>query len=115
MERLFERLLDLRFLSIEFLNTFLITYRIFTDAETVLSVLENFYNERSRSTSGPVSNGDVLRLPAARRTLSLNDRRTERGNIETLRIGARLVLTFMTNHKREKGNHKRKRETLYRI
>lgn len=36
---------DLRFLSIDFLNTFLLTYRVFTDSETVLTALQNvFFN-----------------------------------------------------------------------
>ncbi|KAF6210300.1 hypothetical protein GE061_013404 [Apolygus lucorum] len=44
-ERLLERLTDLRFLSIDFLNTFLLTYRVFTDGVTVLEALKKvFYN-----------------------------------------------------------------------
>ena len=43
MERLFERLTDLRFLSIDFLNTFLLTYRLYTDAYTVMEVLIRIY------------------------------------------------------------------------
>ncbi|KAE8747966.1 hypothetical protein FOCC_FOCC005356 [Frankliniella occidentalis] len=44
-ERLLERLTDLRFLSIDFLNTFLLTYRVFTDSVTVLEALKKvFYN-----------------------------------------------------------------------
>ena len=39
-ERLFERLTDLRFLSIDFLNTFLLTYRVFTDGVKVLEALK---------------------------------------------------------------------------
>ncbi|XP_076333763.1 ras-specific guanine nucleotide-releasing factor 1-like isoform X2 [Tachypleus tridentatus] len=42
-ERLFERLTDLRFLSIDFLNTFLLTYRVFTDAVTVLEALKKVH------------------------------------------------------------------------
>ncbi|XP_022235503.1 ras-specific guanine nucleotide-releasing factor 2-like, partial [Limulus polyphemus] len=42
-ERLFERLTDLRFLSIDFLNTFLLTYRVFTDAVTVLKALKKVH------------------------------------------------------------------------
>lgn len=35
----------MRFLSIDFLNTFLLTYRVFTDSETVLNALQNvFFN-----------------------------------------------------------------------
>ena len=42
-ERLLERLTDLRFLSIDFLNTFLLTYRVFTDGVTVLNALKTVY------------------------------------------------------------------------
>ncbi|XP_042881642.1 ras-specific guanine nucleotide-releasing factor 2-like isoform X2 [Penaeus japonicus] len=42
-ERLLERLTDLRFLSIDFLNTFLLTYRVFTDGVTVLEALKKVY------------------------------------------------------------------------
>lgn len=42
-ERLFERLTDLRFLSIDFLNTFLLTYRVFTDGVTVLEALKKVH------------------------------------------------------------------------
>ncbi|XP_032070315.1 ras-specific guanine nucleotide-releasing factor 2 [Thamnophis elegans] len=43
VERLLERLTDLRFLSIDFLNTFLHTYRIFTNATVVLEKLSDIY------------------------------------------------------------------------
>ncbi|XP_035876376.1 ras-specific guanine nucleotide-releasing factor 2 isoform X6 [Phyllostomus discolor] len=43
VERLLERLTDLRFLSIDFLNTFLHTYRIFTTADMVLAKLSDIY------------------------------------------------------------------------
>lgn len=42
-ERLFERLTDLRFLSIDFLNTFLLTYRVFTDSITVIEALKRVH------------------------------------------------------------------------
>lgn len=36
----------MRFLSVDFLNTFLLTYRVFTDGETVLEALRRvFYAE----------------------------------------------------------------------
>ncbi|XP_034943189.1 ras-specific guanine nucleotide-releasing factor 2-like [Chelonus insularis] len=44
-ERLLERLTDLRFLSIDFLNTFLLTYRVFTDGVTVLRALKKVFYE----------------------------------------------------------------------
>lgn len=42
-QRLLERLTDLRFLSIDFLNTFLLTYRVFTDGVTVLDALKKVF------------------------------------------------------------------------
>ncbi|CAB3984095.1 ras-specific guanine nucleotide-releasing factor 2-like isoform X1, partial [Paramuricea clavata] len=74
LKRLFERLLDLRFLSIEFLNTFLITYRIFTDADTILDVLEKFYHDRQRSYSLPMTIAGVEHIIGSRRTNSLNEK-----------------------------------------
>ncbi|XP_060779992.1 ras-specific guanine nucleotide-releasing factor 1 [Neoarius graeffei] len=43
VERLLERLTDLRFLSIDFLNTFLHSYRVFTTADIVLDKLIAIY------------------------------------------------------------------------
>ncbi|XP_046717018.1 ras-specific guanine nucleotide-releasing factor 2 isoform X3 [Silurus meridionalis] len=43
VDRLLERLTDLRFLSIDFLNTFLHTYRIFTTAAVVMNKLNDIY------------------------------------------------------------------------
>ncbi|XP_036382204.1 ras-specific guanine nucleotide-releasing factor 2 isoform X2 [Megalops cyprinoides] len=45
VERLLERLTDLRFLSIDFLNTFLHTYRIFTSATIVMDKLADIYKK----------------------------------------------------------------------
>uniref|UniRef100_A0A669F819 Ras protein specific guanine nucleotide releasing factor 2 n=1 Tax=Oreochromis niloticus TaxID=8128 RepID=A0A669F819_ORENI len=45
VERLLERLTDLRFLSIDFLNTFLHTYRIFTTATVVIDKLADIYKK----------------------------------------------------------------------
>ncbi|XP_077173803.1 ras-specific guanine nucleotide-releasing factor 1 isoform X1 [Paroedura picta] len=45
VERLLERLTDLRFLSIDFLNTFLHSYRVFTTAMTVLDKLITIYKK----------------------------------------------------------------------
>ena len=51
-ERLLQRLTDLRFLNIDFLNTFLLTYKVFTDGITVLEALKNvFYNSPDSSSS----------------------------------------------------------------
>ncbi|XP_059495173.1 ras-specific guanine nucleotide-releasing factor 1 isoform X2 [Stegostoma tigrinum] len=45
VERLLERLTDLRFLSIDFLNTFLHSYRVFTTADVVLNKLITIYKK----------------------------------------------------------------------
>uniref|UniRef100_A0AAQ4R172 Ras protein-specific guanine nucleotide-releasing factor 2a n=1 Tax=Gasterosteus aculeatus aculeatus TaxID=481459 RepID=A0AAQ4R172_GASAC len=45
VERLLERLTDLRFLSIDFLNTFLHTYRMFTTATVVMGKLADIYKK----------------------------------------------------------------------
>ncbi|KAM4748317.1 ras-specific guanine nucleotide-releasing factor 1 [Rhinophrynus dorsalis] len=45
VERLLERLTDLRFLSIDFLNTFLHSYRVFTCADIVLDKLMAIYRK----------------------------------------------------------------------
>ncbi|XP_030048758.1 ras-specific guanine nucleotide-releasing factor 1 [Microcaecilia unicolor] len=45
VERLLERLTDLRFLSIDFLNTFLHSYRVFTTSEVVLEKLITIYKK----------------------------------------------------------------------
>jgi hypothetical protein len=62
-ERLLERLTDLRFLSIDFLNTFLLTYRVFTDGVTVLEALKRvFYNSdmSDQLTSGSGSESSYM-------------------------------------------------------
>ncbi|XP_052281011.1 ras-specific guanine nucleotide-releasing factor 1-like [Dreissena polymorpha] len=52
VERLLERLTDLRFLSIDFLNTFLLTYRVFTTGEKVLEALKKVYRSLEGGASG---------------------------------------------------------------
>jgi len=44
VDRLLDRLTDLRFLSIDFLNTFLLTYRVFTTGRTVMDALRRVYH-----------------------------------------------------------------------
>ncbi|CAH1796894.1 unnamed protein product [Owenia fusiformis] len=43
VEKLLERLTDLRFMSIDFINTFLLTYRVFTTGHKVLDALRKVY------------------------------------------------------------------------
>ncbi|XP_055644260.1 ras-specific guanine nucleotide-releasing factor 2-like isoform X2 [Toxorhynchites rutilus septentrionalis] len=63
-EKLLKRLTDLRFLSIDFLNTFLLTYRVFTDGETVLNALKNvFYDPPSDPNCDCDPQTDFLELP----------------------------------------------------
>ncbi|XP_015256262.1 PREDICTED: ras-specific guanine nucleotide-releasing factor 2-like [Cyprinodon variegatus] len=58
VERLLERLTDLRFLSIDFLNTFLHTYRIFTTAAVVIDKLADIY--KKPFTSIPVRLTEII-------------------------------------------------------
>ncbi|XP_075210397.1 ras-specific guanine nucleotide-releasing factor 1-like [Lycorma delicatula] len=61
-ERLLGRLTDLRFLSIDFLNTFLLTYRVFTDGVTVLEALKKvFYNTDPPEAQGNPA-GSIISL-----------------------------------------------------
>lgn len=63
-ERLLQRLTDLRFLSIDFLNTFLLTYRVFTDGETVLNALKKvFYDPPMEPPCDCDHQTDFLELP----------------------------------------------------
>ncbi|XP_033228809.1 ras-specific guanine nucleotide-releasing factor 2-like [Belonocnema kinseyi] len=60
-ERLLQRLTDLRFLSIDFLNTFLLTYRVFTDGVTVLEALKKVFYDTEPPDS-QISYGGILSL-----------------------------------------------------
>lgn len=75
---------DLRFLSIDFLNTFLLTYRVFTDGVTVLEALKKvFYNIDGEPGQGSVLSLEIthkdentLQLYDSRRRSSFSPRRT---------------------------------------
>ena len=56
-ERLLQRLTDLRFLNIDFLNTFLLTYRVFTDGITVLEAPKTVFFQPEPPDSPSSSNG----------------------------------------------------------
>ena len=56
VDRLLDRLTDLRFLSIDFLNTFLLTYRVFTSAEKILDALKKVY----RSPEGASGESELI-------------------------------------------------------
>ncbi|KAJ3593969.1 hypothetical protein NHX12_006302 [Muraenolepis orangiensis] len=75
VERLLERLTDLRFLSIDFLNTFLHSYRVFTSADVVLDKLITIYKKPisaipARSQSNKLLYGEPPKSPCARRKFS---------------------------------------------
>lgn len=53
---------DLRFLSIDFLNTFLLTYRVFTDGETVLNALKKVFYDAQPNGSHDSTN-ERLNIP----------------------------------------------------
>lgn len=54
---------DLRFLSIDFLNTFLLTYRVFTDGETVLNALKKVFYDAQPNGNGPEQTNERLNIP----------------------------------------------------
>ncbi|GAB1868606.1 Ras-specific guanine nucleotide-releasing factor 2-like isoform X1 [Camponotus japonicus] len=78
-ERLLQRLTDLRFLSIDFLNTFLLTYRVFTDGVTVLEALKKVFYEAeppdAQMPTGSLMSLDVLGANASESQLHSEDRR----------------------------------------
>ncbi|XP_004640990.1 ras-specific guanine nucleotide-releasing factor 2 [Octodon degus] len=76
VERLLERLTDLRFLSIDFLNTFLHTYRLFTSATVVLAKLADIY--RRPFTSIPVRSLELFFACSTGRAEPPTDRRSPR-------------------------------------
>ncbi|KAJ9595043.1 hypothetical protein L9F63_013671, partial [Diploptera punctata] len=89
-ERLLERLTDLRFLSIDFLNTFLLTYRVFTDGVTVLEALKKvFYNadppEAQTSVAGSIMSLDVLGVREDHSTLHLYEGERRRSSVSPRR------------------------------
>lgn len=71
---------DLRFLSIDFLNTFLLTYRVFTDGETVLNALKKvFYDPPAETDPANEANEqqtDYLDIPVSHYDDPLSPRRT---------------------------------------
>ncbi|KTF74283.1 hypothetical protein cypCar_00012542 [Cyprinus carpio] len=74
VERLLERLTDLRFLSIDFLNTFLHSYRVFTSADVVLDKLITIYKKPISAIPARQNNkllyGEPPKSPRASRKFS---------------------------------------------
>ncbi|CAH0725117.1 unnamed protein product, partial [Brenthis ino] len=69
-QRLLQRLTDLRFLSVDFLNTFLLTYRVFTDGVTVLEALQQVFYEQSQQDLELAPPVDAARKTSAASTVS---------------------------------------------
>ncbi|CAK1581336.1 unnamed protein product [Parnassius mnemosyne] len=68
--RLLQRLTDLRFLSVDFLNTFLLTYRVFTDGVTVLEALKQVFYEQSQQEPDLPPPPDAARKTSAASSVS---------------------------------------------
>ncbi|XP_060537024.1 ras-specific guanine nucleotide-releasing factor 2-like [Cylas formicarius] len=85
-ERLLQRLTDLRFLSIDFLNTFLLTYRVFTDGVVVLEGLKKVFYSTNVDHE---RQGSVISLegyqPKDENTLQLFDDSRRRSSLFTPR------------------------------
>ncbi|KAI2664409.1 Ras-specific guanine nucleotide-releasing factor 2 [Labeo rohita] len=101
VERLLERLTDLRFLSIDFLNTFLHTYRIFTTATVVMEKLADIY--KKPFTSIPVRvqyhSFDRLSITSICPDYSLKIRKIAMDQSKSLE------LFFATNQNNRSGDH----------
>nr|XP_021202923.1 ras-specific guanine nucleotide-releasing factor 2 isoform X1 [Bombyx mori] len=69
-QRLLQRLTDLRFLSVDFLNTFLLTYRVFTDGVAVLEALKQVFYEQSQQEMELAPPPDATRKTSAASTVS---------------------------------------------
>ncbi|KAF9793795.1 hypothetical protein SFRURICE_010343 [Spodoptera frugiperda] len=69
-QRLLQRLTDLRFLSVDFLNTFLLTYRVFTDGVTVLEALKQVFYEQSQQEMELAPPPDATRKTSAASSVS---------------------------------------------
>ncbi|XP_063382885.1 ras-specific guanine nucleotide-releasing factor 2-like [Cydia fagiglandana] len=69
-QRLLQRLTDLRFLSVDFLNTFLLTYRVFTDGVTVLEALKQVFYEQSAQELELAPPPDATRKTSAASSVS---------------------------------------------
>lgn len=61
---------DLRFLSVDFLNTFLLTYRVFTDGVTVLEALKQVFYEQSQQEMELAPPPDTARKTSAASSVS---------------------------------------------
>lgn len=69
-------MVDLRFLSIDFLNTFLLTYRVFTDGETVLNALKKVFYEAAPNGNAAQEANERLNIPGKSDHDNVTPRRT---------------------------------------
>lgn len=51
-------------MSIDFLNTFLLTYRVFTDGETVLTALKKVFYDAQPNGNGTHETNERLNIPS---------------------------------------------------
>ncbi|XP_068622817.1 ras-specific guanine nucleotide-releasing factor 1-like [Battus philenor] len=72
-QRLLQRLTDLRFLSVDYLNTFLLTYRVFTDGVTVLEALKQVFYEQSQQEMELAPPPDATRKTSGASSVSGED------------------------------------------
>ncbi|CAF3276365.1 unnamed protein product, partial [Rotaria sp. Silwood2] len=113
VERLLERLTDLRFLSIDFLNTFLLTYRLYTDAYTVMETLIRVYKssphtslDHTVETDG--TNSNTIQKSDERQKEKKTSQINEHDNEFTRRVseGAKLLTAnFTTEQERDLRRH----------
>ena len=85
-ERLLQRLTDLRFLSIDFLNTFLLTYRVFTTGIAVLEALKKVFFNPDQPTSPTSSCGSIDDTALARDGLGGPGTRSGSGQAASLHV-----------------------------
>ncbi|XP_058842648.1 ras-specific guanine nucleotide-releasing factor 2 isoform X4 [Acipenser ruthenus] len=100
VERLLERLTDLRFLSIDFLNTFLHTYRIFTTAAVVMEKLADIYKKPFTSIPirGHCRSSDRLSVTSICPDHSLKIARLSRDQSKSLEL-------FFATNQNSRGEH----------
>ena len=85
-ERLLQRLTDLRFLSIDFLNTFLLTYRVFTSGIAVLEALKKVFFNPDQPASPTSSCGSIDDTALARDGLGGPGTRSDSGQAASLHV-----------------------------
>ncbi|VDM31598.1 unnamed protein product [Hydatigera taeniaeformis] len=100
--RLLDRLLDPRFQSIDYLNTFLLTYRVFTTGPTIIAVLRCVLRDPSLQLASTKINLDLLESMLRTKSGSRSGRQ-QRIYFSTVAKGGRRVSTGMLDAKRHKA------------